>query len=64
AFRSSGFWAANAVAWLPNIDFGESFARVLLQFTLDTHRLQSDRHLVAKHLRKWEADRGITLLRP
>ena len=64
AFRSSGFWAVNAAAWLPNFDFDESFANILLQFTLDKQHSQSDRHLVAKYLRKWETDRGITLLRP
>ncbi len=64
AFRSSGFWAVNAAAWLPHLDFGESFANVLLQFTLDKQHSQSNRHLVAKHLREWETDRGITLLRP
>lgn len=51
AFRSSGFWAVNAAAWLPHFDFDESFANVLLQFTLDKQHSQSDRHLVAKHLR-------------
>lgn len=64
AFQSSGFWAVNATAWLPNFDFDESFANVLLQFTLDKQHSQSDRHLVAKHLRKWETDRDIRLLRP
>ena len=64
AFRSSGFWAINAAAWLPHFDFDESFANVLLQFTLDKQYSQADRHLIAKHLRKWETDRGITLLRP
>ncbi|MGB4706989.1 MAG: hypothetical protein WBH28_00860 [Fuerstiella sp.] len=64
AFRSSGFWAAHAVAWVPHLNFDESFANVLLRFTLDKQNSQSDRHLVAKHLRKWETDRGITLLRP
>ena len=64
AFRSSGFWAVNAAAWLPHFDFDESFANVLLQFTLNKQHSQSDRHLVAQHLRKWETDRGITLLRP
>ena len=64
AFRSSGFWAVNAAEWLPHIDYDESFANVLLQFTLDKQHSQTDRHSVAKHLHKWEADRGVTLLRP
>lgn len=64
AFRSSGFWAINAAAWLPHFDFDESFANVLLRFTLNKQHSQSDRHLVAQHLHKWETDRGITLLTP
>ncbi|MEO9591511.1 hypothetical protein [Rhodopirellula bahusiensis] len=64
AFSSSGFWAVNAAGWLPHFDFDEAFANVLLQFTLDKQHSQSDRHSVAKHLRKWETDRGIRLLRP
>ena len=64
AFSSSGFWASNAAAWLPHFEFDESFANVLLQFTLDKQHSQSVRHLIAKHLRRWEKTRGITLLRP
>ncbi|KLU06264.1 hypothetical protein RISK_001475 [Rhodopirellula islandica] len=64
AFRFSGFWAVNAAEWLPHFDFDESFANVLLQFQLDDQHSQSDRLLVAKHLHKWESDRGISLLRP
>lgn len=64
AFRSSGFWASNAATWLPHFDFDESFASMLLQFTLDKQHSQADRHLIAKHLRIWEKARGITLLRP
>lgn len=60
AFQSSGFWSANAVAWIPHFDYDESFANVLLQFTLDKQHLQSDRHLVAKHLKNWESNRGIS----
>jgi hypothetical protein len=64
AFRSSGFWAVNAAEWLPHCDFDESFANVLLRFTLDNQHSQADRHSVAKHLHKWETVRGVTLLRP
>ena len=64
AFRSSGFWAINAAAWLPHFDFDESFANVLLRFTLDKRNSQSDRRLVEEHLHRWEAGRGVSLLRP
>jgi hypothetical protein len=64
AFDSSAFWAAHAAAWLPHVNFDESFAIVLLRFTLDNQIPQADRHLVARHVHQWEVDRGVSLVRP
>ncbi|WP_442506025.1 hypothetical protein SH528x_004845 [Novipirellula sp. SH528] len=64
AFRMSAFWMLHAAAWIPHLPFVESHGRDLLRLSLDPQNSQSDRHAFARHLRRWEADNGISLIQP